>query len=49
MPMHDPGPDKLQEQVKRLLELVIHARVLDRVVHGARQWAVRVGVQEESV
>ena len=47
MAMHNSGPDELQEQVKRLLELVIHACVLDRAVHRARQWTVRVRVEEE--
>lgn len=45
--MHYSSSNELQEQIQRVLELVIQTRSLDCCMHGARQRRMRVGVQQE--
>ena len=48
MAVHHPSTDELQEDIQRILELIVHPRLLQRTVHRTRQWRVRVRIQKES-
>ena len=47
--VHDARADELQEEVERVLELVVHPRLPQRAVHRPRQGRVDVRVQEKPV
>ena len=49
MTMHYPGSNQLEEQVKRILELVVQPRWPDCRMHGSCHWRMVMGLQQETV
>jgi hypothetical protein len=48
MAVHHPCAHELEEEIERVLELVVHLGALERRVHRAREGRVRVCVDEEA-